>query len=192
MKAKLIINNKSLELGHRELIEISYVLDDCKEAKDIFHELAKSTATDVRSHIGSYQNLHDKTVKMLLSDTQIEVMRAVISKRKFIRLMDKEDVKRFITNGDSEVLTIMANNMDHFIEEYSVCEQDWLCEQLYRAKDPQVRYELAASEETPEIFLKKLVDDPDSNVSQAAKETLDKIKDIKFDYDEDSDDDFYD
>lgn len=67
-----------------------------------------------------------------------------------------------------------------------------MSEQLYRAKDPQVRYALATSEETPELFLKKLVDDPDINVSQAAQETLDDIRNIDLDYEDDSDDDFYD
>lgn len=94
MKAELIINNTRLELGHKELNEISYALDDCKKTKDIFHELAQSSSTETRSNIASQKNLHRQTVKLLLSDSQIEVMRTIITRDKFISQMGKEDIDR--------------------------------------------------------------------------------------------------
>ena len=83
MKAALIINNIKLELGHKELNEISYILDNCKKAKDIYHELAQSPSTETRTNIVSQKNLHRKTVKLLLSDHQIDVIRTMINKKKF-------------------------------------------------------------------------------------------------------------
>ena len=185
MKAELIINNTRLELGHKELNEISYALDDCKKAKDIFHELAQSPSTETRSNIASQKNLHRKTVKLLLSDSQIEVMRTIITRGKFISKMGKEDIDRFINTGDPEILTGLVKNMAELTEEYEVCEKDWLCEKLYQQADPSVRYELADNDETPEFILKKLLEDSDINVSQAAKDTLDEIEDVGFDDDDD-------
>ncbi len=185
MKAELIINNTRVELGHKELNEISYALDDCKKAKDIFHELAQSPSTETRSYIASQKNLRRKTVKLLLSDSQIEVMRTIITRDKFISQMGKEDIDRFINTGDPEILIGLVKNMVDLTEEYGVCEKDWLCEKLYQQTDPLVRYELADNDEIPEFILKKLIADPDINVSQAAQDTLDLIEDVNFDDDDD-------
>ena len=189
MKAELIINNTRLELGHKELNEISYALGDCKKAKDIFHELAQSPSTETRSKIASQKNLHRKTIKLLLSDSQIEVMRTIIIRGKCISKMGKEDIDRFINTDDPEILTGLVNNMADLTEEYEVCEKDWICEKLYQQEDPSIRYELAENDETPEFFLKKLLEDSDINVSQAAQDTLDGIEDANFDDEDDYDDD---
>jgi len=111
MTAELIINNVRLELGHKELNEISYTLDDCKRTKDIYHELAQSPSTETRSYIVSAKNLHAKTVRLLLSDHQIEVMRSMIRKDKFISAMKKEDIERFINTIDPEILISIVKNI---------------------------------------------------------------------------------
>ena len=184
MKAELIINNARLELGHKELNEISYALDDCKRTRDIYHEFAQSPSAETRSNIVSVKNLHRKTVRLLLSDPQIEVMRSMIRKDKFISAMKKEDIERFINTGNSEILISIVNNIPELTEEYGVCEKDWLCEKLYQQADPAVRFELAENDETSEFILKKLVEDPDINVSQAAQDTLDEMDDFNDDDDD--------
>ena len=185
MNAELIINNVRLELGHKELNEISYALDDCERTKDIYHELAQSPSAETRSNIVSQKNLHVKTVRLLLSNPQIEVMRSMVKRDKFISRMRKEDIERFINTGDPEILTDIVNNISDLTEEYEVCEKDWLCEKLYQQSDPSVRNELADNDETPEFILKKLLSDPDINVSQAAQDTLDEIEEVDFDNDND-------
>jgi len=184
MHAELIINNIRLDLGHRELNEISYALDDCERTKDIFHELAQSPSAETRSNIVSQKHLHTKTVRLLLSDSQIEVMRSMINQDKFLSQMGKDDIERFINTSDSEILSDIVNIISDLTEIYEVCEKDWLCEKLYKQADPTIRFQLAENDETPEFILKKLKADPDINVSQAARETLDEIEDF-----DDSDDD---
>ena len=185
MNAELIINNVRLELGHKELNEISYSLEDCKRTKDIFHELAQSTSSEARSNVVLQKNLHRKTVKLLLTDSQIEVMRYMITKDKFISAMKKEDVERFINTSDPEILISIVKNISDLTEIYEVCEKDWLCEKLYQQADPAIRFELASNDETSEFILKKLLTDPDINVSQAAQDTLDQIEEDNFDDDDD-------
>ena len=60
MKAELFINNIKVELGYKELNEISYILDENDKNKDIYHELAQSPSTETRSNIVSQGNLHKK------------------------------------------------------------------------------------------------------------------------------------
>jgi len=184
MKAELIINNIRLELGHRELDEISYALDDCEKMKDIYHELAQSPSTEIRSNIVSQNNLHAKTVKLLLSDSQIDVMRSMINQDNFISQMRKEDIERFINTGDAEILTDIVSNILDLTQEYEICEKDWLCEKFYQQENPSVRYDLAANDETSDFILRKLIKDPDINVSQTAQDTLDEIKNANFDDDD--------
>ena len=186
MKAELIINNVRLELGHRELNEISYALDDCKRNKNIYHELAQSPSAETRSNIVSQNHLHAKTVRLLLSDPQIEVMRSMVDRDKFISRMKKEDIERFINTGDSEILSDIVDNISDLTDEHEVCEKDWLCEKLYQQADPTIRFKLAENDETPEFILKKLLTDPDINVSQAARDTLDEIEAVDFDDDDDN------
>ena len=69
-----------------------------------------------------------------------------------------------------------------------VCEKDWLCEKLDQQADPTIRFKLAENDETSEFILKKLVEDPDINVSQAAQDTLDEMDDFNDDDDDDDDD----
>jgi len=182
MKAELIINNARLELGHKELNEISYALNDCKRTRNIFHELAQSPSAETRSNIVSQNNLHIKTVRLLLSDPQIEVMRSMVDRDKFISRMKKEDVERFINSGDSEILSDIVDNISDLTDEHEVCEKDWLCEKLYQQADPTIRFKLAENDETSEFILKKLVEDSDINISQAARETLDEMDDFDDDF----------
>ncbi|MBC2704288.1 hypothetical protein [Desulfobacula sp.] len=185
MKAELIINNVRLELGHRELNEISYALNDCERTKDIFHELAQSPSADTRSNIVSQNHLHAKTVRLLLSDSQIEVIRSMIDRDQFISLMRKEDIEQFINTGDSEILTDIVDNISDLTDEHEVCEKDWLCEKLYQQADPTIRFKLAENDETSDFILKKLKADSDINVSQAAQDTLDEIEAVDFNDDDD-------
>ncbi|WP_300463658.1 hypothetical protein [Desulfobacula sp.] len=189
MTAELIINNVRLELGHRELNEIAYALDDCKRTKNIYHELAQSPSAETRSNIVSKNYLHAKTVRLLLPDSQIEVMRSMINQDKFLSQMGKDDIERFINTGDSEILTEIVDNISDLTEVYELCERDWLCEKLYQQADPTIRFGLGSTDETPGFILKKLIKDPDINVSQAARDTLDEIEEEDFDNDINDDDD---
>ena len=186
MNAELIINNVRLELGHRELNEISYALDDCVMAKDIYHELAQSPSAETRLNIVLQNCLHAKTVRLLLTDSKMDVIRSMINQDQFISQMGKDDIERFINSGDSEILTDIVRHIDNFTEIYEVCEKDWLCEKLYQQTDPSIRYALAENNETPEFILKKLLKDSDINVSRAAQDTLSDIEEY---FDDDGDDD---
>jgi len=176
MKGELIINNVRLELGYEILNQLSYKLNDSKRTRDIAHELAQSPCCETRYNIASRDCLHSETVAILMPDTQIEVIRAMIANDNFKSQMKPADVERFIDTGDPEILTGIVNAMVDLTETYEVCERDWLCEKLFQHPDPAIRFELANTEKTPEFFLNKLANDPDLDVSRAAKDTLEDIE----------------
>ncbi len=193
MKAELIVNNVKVELGHKEINELSYIFEKDPKYKDLFHELAQSPCTETRAHVASQDYLHRKTIRSLVMDDQIEVMRSVVNKGVCVTGMEKEDVERYVNTVDYEVVSGLINLMEDLTDEYEVCEKDWLCEKIAHLSDPSIRLELAESENTSEFILKKLVNDPDLNVAEAAKETLED-RTIEEDPDaideEDTDDDF--
>jgi hypothetical protein len=185
MKGALIINNVRLELGYEMLNQLAYNMEDNNGTRDIAHELAQSLCCETRFHIASRSCLNPETVAFLLPDTRIEVMRAMIDNEEFISQMALADLERFINTGDPEILSSIVKAMSDLTETYEVCERDWLCEKLCQHPDPAVRSELAGNDETPEFFLKKLAQDPDLDVSQAAKDTLEGL-----DWDDDDDIEF--
>ena len=181
MDARLIINGVEIKLGHKELVDICYSIEDYARNADIFHELAKSNSSEIRSNIAGNEHLKDETFDMLIQNSSLEIMRTIISRDHFKRRMDKEIIERFIETGDTEILTNIAEDILDCADLYDVCEMDWLCEKLIIKKDPAVRYELAGNDSTPVFFLNKLAEDSDINVAEKAQETLSALEEDEFD-----------
>ena len=78
MNAKLIINNIEVTLGHRQLEDLVFGLNDEPAMRDVFHELAKSSSSEVRNDIAGNRHLSVKTRRLMIADTSLEVMRTVI------------------------------------------------------------------------------------------------------------------
>jgi hypothetical protein len=175
MNARLIINDREVLLGHRHLEEFVFTLNDEPAMREIFHELAKSPASEIRKDIAGNQYLFEETRRRLIADTSLEVMRAIIISDEAQELMTKSDLERYLATGDVEVIRPMALNLKAFTREYKVCDLNWLCENLVRQPDPATRYNLAANIDTPVSFLKKLAGDDDVDVARKAAETLREV-----------------
>jgi len=181
MDARLIINGVEIKLGHKELVDICYSIEDYARNVDILHELAKLNSSEIRSNVAGNEHLKDETFDMLIQDSSLEVMRVVICHDHFKKRMDKEIIERFIQTGDTEILTRIAKEIDDYTVLYEVCEMDWLCEKLIVQKDPAVRYKIAGNDSIPVFFLNKLAEDSDINVSEKAQETLSELEEDEFD-----------
>ena len=186
MDARLIINDHEVRLGHKGLAEIAYWLEDKPEHSDIFHELAKSECSEVLVCLVDKEHLSRLTVRMLIEESSLEVMRAVVDSKKARRRMTRRDLETYIDFGDCEILTALATHLSDFTEDYEICEPEWLCERLLSQPDPAVRYALAENTDTPEDFLERLVEDDDVDVAGQAEETLAEVRE------EDDDDEFED
>lgn len=175
MNARLIINNREVLLGHRHLEEFVFTLDDDPAMREIFHELAKSPSSEIRKDISGNQYLSEETRRLLIADTSLEVMRAIILSDEAQALMTQSDLERYLATGDAEILRALAINLKELARKYKVCDLNWLCENLIRQPDPATRYNLAANIYTPAAFLKKLAGDDDVDVARKAAETLREV-----------------
>ena len=161
-----------INLGHRELETIIFSLEDCERNKEISHELGKSKSSQIRTHIANNEYLNDETVDLLLKDSSVEVLRAIVSRDYTPSRMKKEDLERLIEIGDTELLIIIAGKISEYVDEFGICKMDWLCEKLITQEDPVIRYMLAENDYTPDHFLGKLTHDEDINVAEKAMRAL--------------------
>ncbi len=189
MNAKLIINNIGVTLGHRQLEEVVFCLNDEPAMRDVFYELAQSPSSEIRNDIARKRYLSVKTRRQLIADADLEVMRTVIASDEAREHMTLNDLERYMATGDTEILKALADDLSDFTQFNEVCETDWLCEKLINQNDPAVRYSLAENEDTPVFFLKKLATDNDIDVARKAVETL---RDVDDDLNPDEDPDEYD
>lgn len=186
MNAKLTINDVEVVLGHKGLADITWWLEDKPANRDLFHELAKSECSEVLVNLVDKENLLKLTTRMLIEDSSLEVMRAVLDSSRAREHMTRRDLESYIAKDDCEILTSLANNLTDFTEAYEICEPEWLCEKLIGQPDPAVRYALAENEDTPEEFLERLADDDDADVAGQAAKTLAELREEE---DEEEDED---
>ena len=172
MKAKLIINNVEVVLGHKEMLDISLSLDDCHKNEGIFHELAKSECTEIRNSVTNYSHIKLETIDLLLRDKSIDVLRYITNNYRVKSMMIDENIEYLLSTGDTDILSNIASDIDLYVNEFNVCKMDWICNKLINQRDPAVRYELASNEDIPRKFLERLSKDDDFDVANKAKQTL--------------------
>jgi len=173
MEAKLVVNDVEVVLGHEELDVISGGLSRDGDRSAILYELAKSPSSLVRMNVVYNDAMDEKTAERLIRDSSIEVLRALVQTGQAQAIATEEDMDRLIATGDTELLGLIAKDVD----EFDACEVDPLCEKLVAQKDPQVRKELASNLGTPKGFLEQLMDDQDPDVARAAESILDEWED---------------
>jgi hypothetical protein len=172
MQAKININGIEAIIGYTGLESVCQSLDDCEKNSDILHELANSNYYEIRRMVAYYDYLKPETLKILLKDTSIDVLREIVTNEKAIKYIQKDDIERFIKKGDPELLTSIASDVNKYAEKYGTCDVNWLCEKLSNQKDPSVRAALADNTDIPMFILIKLSEDEDVEVANKAKESI--------------------
>ena len=173
MEAKLVVNGVEVKLGYEELNDISGCLSDSKKNRPVFDELAKSPSSMIRMEVSLNQAISDRTVELLLADSSIEVLREIVDNSRSRWIITEEIIERLISNGDTDLLCTIADEVEDFYE----CDVEGICEKLVHQKDPQVRRRLASNSDTPGEFIEELIDDEDMDVPRAARKTLNKLDD---------------
>ena len=178
-EATLDVHGVEVKLCYEELKEITGCLSDIKKNRTVFDELAKSPSSTIRMNVSWNKAISDQTVALLLADSSIEVLRGIVENGRSRWIITEEILERLISNGDTELLCTVADEVGDFYE----CDVDVICEKLVHQKDPQIRYRLASNSDTPEEFIAELIDDEDMDVARTARKTLNKLEDA----DEDDD-----
>lgn len=183
MEAKLVVNGVEVKLGYEELEEITGCLSDNKKNRPVFDELAKSPSSMIRMNVSWNKTISDQTVELLLAGLSIEVLREIVKNGRAQWIITEENLERLISNGDTDLLRTIADQVGDFYE----CDVGLICEKLIGQRDPQIRGRLAQNSDTPEEFLKKLAEDDDIDVAHEAKRTLQKAEEWEQENEEDED-----
>ena len=170
MEAKLIVNEFEISLGHEALKFITSVIEDHKDAQKISHELAQHPSSDVRATVAINENIFQKTAKLLIKDSSIDVLREIAVNTVALSMITEKDIHELIATKDTRLLCEIAN----FIDEYRLCNSNLIAELLVNEPDPKVRCRLAENHYTPKPFLNQLCKDPDIDVAEAARMTLEE------------------
>ena len=171
MKAKLKVNNVSINLGFKELEIIADVLPDCEDNAMIFHELSKSLSSEVRTAVAGKAYLMAETAEILLQDTSIMVLCQLLKTDIGKTRLNKSELTRLIELGSVRLLKTMTMELDLIVHEFDCCDMKYLADLLVQHQDPSIRYELARCD-IPLCYLKILAEDSDISVAMEAQQSL--------------------
>lgn len=157
----------SRALSFEEVSSLVSSARDSKENEPFFAVAARHPASAVRECAASRDNLPDETVKLLMSDKSINVLRSLTRSRKFIQLASTEDLQR-LSSIDTELAQNIACNVESFVE----ADTMKLAEFYAAHSDPGVVSYLAGNYATPKRVLRGLLKHSDPHVANEAKEQL--------------------
>ena len=171
MKTTLIIEGKkklSIEIGYDDLSSIVSSLTDSPDFEEVFYILAAHPSATVRESIAGKDKINEETVKMLASDSDAVVIRALV-KSDAARLNLTTEQLIEMTKRDVDT----AENVACSFESYFNAEAEDIAEALAQHSDPRVRNAIAGNSSSPKKILKNLLKDEDPRVRASAKQSLD-------------------
>ncbi len=171
MEAKLVVNGVEMKLGHGPLKFIAGTIQGYVDGEAINHELAKHPSSNVRKVVAEDYDLEDKTIKLLLKDNCLDVLKTIIIHDSTAEIITKKDIARIISKNDSR----LSADLVEYMGEYKRDFREFIAEKLIDHPDPVVRFMLAESRSAPKKFLKKLTKDPDVDIAKQARETIDEL-----------------
>jgi len=170
MKTTLIIEGKkklSIEIGYDDLSSIVSSLTDSPDFEEVFYILAAHPSATVRESIAGKDKINEETVKMLASDSDAVVIRALV-KSDAARLNLTTEQLIEMTKRDVDT----AENVACSFESYFNAEAEDIAEALAQHSDPRVRNAIAGNSSSPKKILKNLLKDEDPRVRASAKQSL--------------------
>lgn len=174
MKSMFIVNGISTKLGFKELELIADILPDCHENALIFHELALSKSSEVRTAVACKEYLMAETAEILLKDTSIMVLCQILKTDIGKACLNKFELTRLIELGSVRLLKRIVMELDQIVNEFGCCDMKFLVEMLIQHQDPLIRYDLAGCD-IPINYLNILAHDHDESVATNAQCTLNDL-----------------
>ena len=168
MDVKIKVDGKEYEVGNELLVSISSDIPDRKEYMKLFQQLAGSEISEVRENIAYKDNINAETIKMLVKDKQVSVLRNLSSNGEASKKITEEELEYMYSTGDVEILCNIVGN----IEGFELCDVMDIANKLKSHKDPKVRNALASDYDVPKNILRKLTKDADVDVAYNAKSSL--------------------
>lgn len=170
-EVKILVNDKVFVLNYEDVSE--YVVDfipDRPEAAKLFAELAHYPVPSVRECMAQKENLDDETIRVLLGDSQVNVLRMLVNCH--MQRLEKEDVLRLLDTGDAAIQESIAYGLGKFEEPERLVYAEYLC----KSENLTVRGILAENCHIPKEILEILLNDRNSDVAKKAKVTFHRIE----------------
>jgi hypothetical protein len=170
MKTTLTIEGKkklSLDIGYDDLANIVSNLPDSPDFEDVFYVLAEHPSATVRESIAGKDKINKETVKILASDSDALVTRALVRSDAARDALTTEQLIEMIKR-DADI----AENIAGYVDSYNNADADVIAVALAQHSDPRVRNALASNSSTPKKVLKSLSKDGDPRVRASAKQSL--------------------
>ena len=167
MKISLVIDGQVvLDVNAKSVLSILHDTPDTSESHDFFRILAGHASSEVRERLAGISNLPADIVQRLADDSSLAVRRA---------LLHQDSARKFLT--EQQLLELAKLDVDCaeqiavYINSF-VLESAELGELLVTHPDPKVRVALTHSSLTPRKLLRRLLQDPDSEVRNNAASIL--------------------
>jgi len=173
IKVELFINGKKAVIGHQYLEDTVSDIPDIKENQEIFDALIHSDNPEVQEHIANVEHLSKKSIDILLNDDNIDVVDNVLSNVNLAKYIKHETLMKIVQSNNTKFLVSIAENID----DYAKCDLCQIVKILANHKNVSVRYALVhwrASDIVTVKILKQLVKDGDIDVSNNAREELER------------------
>lgn len=172
LQFKLVVLSEGKEELNRDLSydEVNSIISsaqDVEENQNLFLLDANHPAGCVRENVAYKEKLSDETVKLLLKDKNLQVLRNLVRTEKLKEIATLEDLERLISL-DTDIAQTIAGDTSVFPE----VDQNKLITIIMKDNDPSVLGALAGSWNTPKKILKELVKHSDSYVSSEATRRL--------------------
>jgi len=167
MKISLVIDGQVvLDVSSKSLQSILHETPDTSESHDFFRVIAGHPSSEVRERLARMSNLPPDVVLRLADDTSLAVRRA---------LLYQDSTRKFLT--EKQLLELAKLDVD-FAEQIATyiggftLDSAELGELLVTHPDPKVRLALTNTSLTPRRLLRRLLQDPDSQVRNDAASAL--------------------
>ncbi|TYT74191.1 hypothetical protein [Desulfobotulus mexicanus] len=170
-EVKILVNDKVFVLNYEDVSE--YLVDfipDRPEAAKVFSELAYYPIPSVRECMAEKENIDDETIRVLLGDSQVSVLRKLVNHH--MQRLEKEDVLRLLQTGDATIQESIAYDLRKFEEPERLVYAEYLC----KSDNLIVRGILAENRHIPEEVLEILLNDRNPDVAKKAEVTLRRIE----------------
>lgn len=171
-EVKVSVNGKSAVLGYEAAEEILFSIPENREYNKIVAEFARSPLPQARMEVAGRESISSEIVNILVEDTQIDVLRNLVSNRKARKMINEDTLLRLLKTEDYEILETVADNLHSF----SKCDSDILAEKLCRSENPRVRYSLAEDQLVDKRILEILSNDEVDEIAAKATDTLTSIE----------------
>ncbi|SMP80836.1 hypothetical protein SAMN06295888_13615 [Desulfonatronum zhilinae] len=180
LNVKITVNGVSARIPYDQIDNLVYSIPDESRHNDVIAELARSTHPHVRMAVASRDTLDRKIVSILVEDTQIDVLRNLVSNSRARMFITETCLLRLIKTEDHDILVTVAENLDSFPH----CDEDVLAEKLARMDNPVIRGILAENVSVSRQVLEQLSHDEDEDIAEKAADSLERALEEESDEEE--------